>query len=159
MPDEADSGSHAPNSGAFERLAIERLRAFGHRVTGPRRIVLKTLAKANKPLSAYGIHQAVTSGGGKIDVVSVYRILSTLTQIGVVHHVGIVDGYVACALGSDHSDHAGHVVCEECGTVAELDLSASVLKAANEQVVSLGYLPHQTRIEVLALCRVCRKTG
>jgi Fe2+ or Zn2+ uptake regulation protein len=159
MAEEAQTGARAPGPGAFEKAALDRLRALGHRVTEPRKAVLRALASSPRPLSAYGIHEAVKSSGGKIDVVTVYRILATLSQIGLVHHVGVVDGYVACSLGSDHSEHAGHVVCEECGSVTEIDLSTTVLDAAHDQVVSLGYEPHETRVEVLALCRSCRRSG
>ena len=46
-------------------------------------------------MSAYAIHEKITGEmNGKIDVVSVYRILVTLQEVGVVVHIGIVDGYV-----------------------------------------------------------------
>ena len=59
----------------------------------PRVQVIRTLGNSKKSLSAYEVHERIIQAGGKIDVVSVYRILSTLEEIGLIYHIGLVDGY------------------------------------------------------------------
>src|SRR5205085_7033977 len=81
---------------AYEEHSLKELRAAGYRITMPRVQVIRALADTKKALSAYAIHEKIISGGGKIDVVSVYRILSTLQEVGLMHHIGVVDGYFPC---------------------------------------------------------------
>ena len=63
------------------------------RITTPRTEVIRVLARSDRALNAYGVHEAVLAGGRKIDVVSVYRILSTLERLGLVARLGLLDGY------------------------------------------------------------------
>jgi len=110
---------------------------------------------AEKPLSAYGIHQEIVASGAKVDVVSVYRTLETLSKMSLVHHIGIVDGYMACRFDDTHEEEAQHVVCTECGKVTELELPPAVTDMTNRQLKDLGYVPRQTRVEILAVCPSC----
>src|SRR5687767_7267817 len=105
---------------AYEEHALRELRAAGYRITMPRVQVIRALADTNKALSAYAIHEKIITGGGKIDVVSVYRILSTLQEVGLIHHIGIVDGYFPCRMVDCNAKGSEVVVCEETGRVMEM---------------------------------------
>src|SRR5882757_8401730 len=80
----------------YEEHSLKELRTAGYRITMPRVQVIRALADTNTALSAYAIHEKIISSGGKIDVVSVYRILATLQEVGLIHHIGVVDGYFPC---------------------------------------------------------------
>ena len=82
----------------YEDHSLKELRNAGYRITMPRVQVIRALADTSRALSAYAIHEKIISGGGKIDVVSVYRILSTLQEVGLIHHIGVVDGYFPCRM-------------------------------------------------------------
>jgi Fe2+ or Zn2+ uptake regulation protein len=148
-------GAIVVSQSGFEAHAVGRLKQGGFRITLPRVQVVRALSLAERPLSAYGIHQEIIASGARVDVVSVYRILETLSQLGLVHHIGIVDGYMACRLDETHDEEAEHVVCSECGRVTELTMPDGVLRATNGQLVALGYRPKQTRVEILAVCPEC----
>ncbi len=77
----------------FESRALALLRGEGMRITTPRTEVIRVLARTDRALNAYGVHEAVLAGGRKIDVVSVYRILSTLESLGLIARLGLLDGY------------------------------------------------------------------
>lgn len=139
----------------FEAFAIDKMKRAGHRVTVPRVRVVRTLSQAQRPMTAYGIHQEIVASGGKVDVVSVYRILQALSDLGLVHHIGIVDGYMACRLEDSHEEECEHVVCTECGRVTELSMPSSILDTAQEQLSLLGFAMKQTRVEILAVCPDC----
>lgn len=79
-----------PNT--YEERAIAALRAKSYRITMPRVLVIRALANAATAQSAYDLHDAIQSSGGKIDVVSVYRTLATLVECGLVYRVGMLDG-------------------------------------------------------------------
>ncbi|MCO5298151.1 MAG: transcriptional repressor [Fimbriimonadaceae bacterium] len=119
--------------------------------------MIRALGQSNRALSAYEIHEAIVDGGGKIDVVSVYRILATLLETGLIHHIGVVDGYLPCRLEDAHTDDLEHLVCERCGCVTELSLPPSVIKATTEQGERLGFEAKAIRIEIVGLCEHCRQ--
>lgn len=148
-------GAIVVSQSGFEAYAVERLKQSGFRITLPRVQVVRALALAERPLSAYGIHQEIIASAGRVDVVSVYRILETLSRLGLIHHIGIVDGFMACRFDDTHEEEAEHVVCSECGKVTELPMPESVMNATHGQLVALGYRPKQTRVEILAVCPEC----
>ena len=82
--------------GEFELRVVKELRTLGLRVTGSRLSVARVLHDSPSALTAKEIHDSVVNAGHKTNLVSVYRILSTLTELGLVHRIGSADGYVAC---------------------------------------------------------------
>lgn len=140
----------------FEQTAVGRLRGLGLRVTGPRRMVLRALATSRKPLGAYQIRDRVREAGGRVDVVTVYRILSALVEVGLAHHIGSVDGYLACT--GQHSGAHGteHLICQKCGCVQELPIPNSAMSEIGVAASRMGFLSDQTRVEVLGICEHCR---
>lgn len=150
--DEGLEGNKVPD---FVKVSTQRLKDRGFRITRPRTLVIDALARANRPLSAQSLYDSITSDGAKIDVVSVYRILSALKELDLVHHIGIVDGYVACTFHDEHIGEAQHVVCEECGKVWELPLDSEVLEATKRMLEGKGMRPHNVKVEILATCKGC----
>lgn len=144
---------------SYEKHAIELLRSHGMRVTMSRIQVVRALAKSQTPLSAYGVHEQILASGGRIDMVSVYRILSALQDVGLVHHIGVVQGYFACRMAGQHSGTSEHLICQSCGAVAEVDVPKSTLRSTREQSAALGFEPLNVQIEIVGRCQACRKTG
>lgn len=135
----------------YEDHCIAALRTAGFRITMPRVQVIRALANATVALSAYAIHEKIVESGGKIDVVSVYRILETLQEVGLIHHVGIADGYVPAHQDtSSEGDASQLVLVEGTGEVREQKMSAEILGILEEQVRELGLEPLRIKIEILA---------
>lgn len=128
---------------------------MGFRITGPRVEVIRTLSQTNTALSPYKIHERIAAEGRRVDVVSVYRILSTLLEVGLVHHIGLVDGYFACRAehGDEHS--AGHLVCDACGCVTEIEPQYELVQAILGGATKFGFTPRSMRIEVIGRCSHC----
>lgn len=141
---------------SFEELSLRQLRANGFRITMPRVQVVRALADSNKALSAYAIHEKIISAGGKIDVVSVYRILGTLEEVGLIHHIGIVDGYFPCRMDDAHSQDSAHFVCQKCGCVIEVNVPPSTIEATHGQAQEVGFLPTGIKVESFGLCSDCQ---
>ena len=137
----------------FVGRALERLKALGMRLTGPRRMVVRA---RRKPLGAYQIRDQVLAAGGKIDVVSVYRILAGLVEAGLAHRIGSVDGYLACS-GVHSGDHqTEHLICKVCGCVEEIPIPQTALSEIGVSGSRLGFQGQATRVEVLGVCSHCR---
>lgn len=167
MPDQdshSDGGgdSHACNTAsrertkAFEEFALEALREAGFRVTMPRVQVIRALGESHRPLSANQIHNHIRETGGRIDSVSVYRILSTLQAIGAVHRIGVVDAFYACGLNAEQAHDTQHFVCESCGCVTEVDLPPGAAQSVESEAEKVGFQMTEIRLEVLGRCRHCR---
>jgi Fur family zinc uptake transcriptional regulator len=132
----------------YEEHSLKELRNAGYRITMPRVQVIRALADTQKALSAYAIHEKILGSGGKIDVVSVYRILSTLQEVGLIHHIGIVDGYFPCRMTDCHGKRSEVVVDESNGEVTELLLPDSIVDAIEKQIQAAGYEAASIKVEI-----------
>lgn len=144
---------------AFEELAIERLKVKGFRITMPRVQVIRALAHTNQALSAYGIHESIVRNGGRIDVVSVYRILSTLAEVGLIHHIGVVDGYIASRILTENQNKTQHLICKGTGIVQEVEAPEEAIKAIEKQLAQLNFEPSQIKIEILGFSHLAKLSG
>jgi Fe2+ or Zn2+ uptake regulation protein len=148
----------AERSHAFEELALEALRQAGLRITMPRIQVIRALGESNRPLTANEIHGRIGESGGRVDSVSVYRILSTLQAIGAVHRIGVMDAFYACGLHSERAHDTQHFVCESCGCVIEVDLPETATKSVTNEAAKVGFEPSEIRLEVLGQCEHCQSS-
>ena len=137
----------------YEEHALKILRNAGYRITMPRVQVIRALADTNRALSAYAIHEKIIGGGGKIDVVSVYRILSTLQEVGLIHHIGVVDGYFPCRMADCSGKRSAVLVCEATSTVTELRLPDSLVRALEEQAREAGFDANAIKVEITGSLR------
>jgi Fe2+ or Zn2+ uptake regulation protein len=135
---------------AYEEHCLKELRNAGYRITMPRVQVIRALGDTKKALSAYAIHEKIIGGGGKIDVVSVYRILSTLQEVGLIHHIGVVDGYFPCRIENCQAKRSEVVVFENTGEVVELRVPEALLQALDQQAIEAGFETVSVKIEITA---------
>ncbi|MBV6458214.1 MAG: hypothetical protein HONBIEJF_01339 [Fimbriimonadaceae bacterium] len=133
---------------AYEDRCIEVLRRHGYRITMPRIQVIRGLADSDVALSAYGVHEKIVNAGGRIDVVSVYRILSTLMEVGLIHHIGILDGYIACTMDDEHKVDIAHVIDRDKGTVREITIDAPTANAVRQLISSMKFDPDSIKLEI-----------
>lgn len=85
---------------------------------------------------------------------TVYRNLSQLKEAGMIQSVGVVNGQER--FDADVSPHP-HLVCNDCGTVADLhmDLPKSLMADAQEQS---GFLISGVSLRLQGKCPDCRKS-
>ena len=133
---------------AYEEHCLQELRTAGYRITMPRIQVIRALADAATALSAYAIHERIMDSGGRIDVVSVYRILATLHQVGLIHQIGIADGYFPCRIGDCPNKRTLVLVANDSKYVYELPLSNSAISEIEAAAGNAGYLADSIKIEV-----------
>jgi len=141
-------GASPEQARSYEEHALKILRNSGYRITMPRVQVIRALADTSRALSAYAIHEKIISGGGKIDVVSVYRILSTLQEVGLIHHIGVVDGYFPCRMTDCNGRRSEVVVDDATGAVRELRVPDEVVRALEAQAEREGFEAIAIKIEI-----------
>jgi len=93
----------------FEELCVNALRSSGGRVTDARRAVIHCLATATSAVSAKHVISKIEKSSKlpDIDQVSVYRILDTLVELGLVHRVFPSGDFIPCR----HSHCKNIVLC------------------------------------------------
>jgi Fe2+ or Zn2+ uptake regulation protein len=135
---------------AYEEHCLNVLRAHGFRITMPRIQVIRALGEATTALSAYAIHEQIMGSGGRIDVVSVYRILSTLQQVGLIHYIGLVDGYFPCRSGTAANGRSMVLVDETTKSVVELTPTSVVTSEIEAAVARAGFKAETVKVEIFA---------
>ena len=119
-----------PHPSHEERLEqwMKTLRDSGNKVTRQRRILLECLNQATEPLSARDIMRHTESDDHmeSIDQVTVYRILETFRDIGLVHQVFPSGGYLLCDhLGCSHGVHV-MLHCSMCHKHVEVEIPKEI---------------------------------
>jgi Fur family zinc uptake transcriptional regulator len=127
-------------------------------MTMPRLQVIRTLGETHRALSPYEIHARILDGGGRIDVVSVYRILATLEETGLAHHVATVNGYIPSRSLEPHRFQQ-RLVCRQCGCVSEVSLPESCMSSIEDGAASLNFHVESARLELTGICGHCVAQG
>ena len=108
-------------------------------------------------MTANDIYEGIVADGRRIDLVSVYRILNALHELGLVHHIGLVNAYMPCQLEGEHSHSSKHFVCESCEKIIELPSDDNIDSQIKEELSGEGYDVSTVKIEISGKCRSCKK--
>jgi Fur family ferric uptake transcriptional regulator len=143
--------------------ALTRLRRAGERVTPARYAVLRVVDAADasdEHLTAEQIGARVSEVEPAVHRATVYRTLTSLTELGVLSHVhlgGSTVYHVAAAARVPGSGHA-HVQCHRCGRVFDV-----APEAFDDIVVrlldDLGFVLDTSHAALLGTCRDCASAG
>jgi Fur family transcriptional regulator, zinc uptake regulator len=136
-----------------ERMCNRR----GARLTVQRREVLACVAQSHAAAGAYEIIDRMAEHGARPAPITVYRALDFLQAHGLVHKIESRNAYVACSHAHGGAP-AALLICENCGTVAELDAPesfAALVKGATAQ----GFRPSHMMIELSGRCGHCATGG
>lgn len=131
-----------------------QLRAAGHKLTRPRRAILRALLAAIHPLSPAEILAEGQAFYADLGLVTVYRTLEIMESLGLARPVHLADGchgYALCTPGHTH-----HVVCQRCHAVVEIvgcDLDDFLASVAERT----GYTITGHWLEIAGLCPACQR--
>lgn len=135
----------------------ELLAAQGLRLTAPRRDVVDVLVQHGAPLSVAEIHARLTKR--RINLVSVYRTVHLLSELGVVRVADESKGTQRFELAESFTGHHHHLVCQECGQVEDLEgcwLGQEMLAALNRRVQRLRRFRVTAHdLKLFGLCQQC----
>lgn len=135
----------------------KRIQDSGLRLTKPRIRILDALASLRRPVGAYELHDAMTSLGEKVNIVSIYRTLSAFQELGIVHYVPSQQGYMVCTSDCKDDLQTEHLVCDQCGDVSELPIPECATNDLREQAGAKGFTPTKIRVEVGGICGNCQR--
>ncbi len=131
------------------------LRASGRRLTRTRRAVLLILERAKYPLSPSEIYDRLRKAQVSIDLVTVYRTLSVLRELGLaskceLHH----EGQSRYELREGRKHHH-HIRCETCGKIVDL-LLCPLKKLQGYIEKETQFVVNEHLLEFSGLCPKCQ---
>ena len=101
---------------------LSSMRSNGLRITLARRVICQALSESEESfITARSLHEQIQKHNVPIDTSTLYRTLTELCEIGVLHYIHFGERSGAWHLTFD-SDHQ-HLLCESCGDVLEVPLS------------------------------------
>jgi Fur family ferric uptake transcriptional regulator len=136
-----------------ERTIIEQLSLAGYRITGPRRAVIQAMLDDEGYSSPHQIHERARRHCPTVGLVTVYRTLDLLAEMGFVRRIHTEDGCHGYAAASNGHHH--HLICRRCGATVEFagcDLSAFLARVGQET----GYEIEGHLLELVGICAACR---
>ena len=131
-----------------------RLSEAGYRITQPRRAVIQVLLQDDGHSSPAEVHEQAQMLCPGVGLVTVYRTLDLLTQLGFVRRIHADDGCHGYAWASH--GHRHHLVCRRCGATIEFegcDLGSFLDRVSRET----GYAIEDHLLELVGVCGACRK--
>ncbi len=137
-------------SKSYRDRALRLLRQHHCRITTPRLTVIDTLSRLDRPVTAYELHHKIQTSGGRLDVVSIYRILDTLRQCGLIYCVPSKNAYLPVFLETASDRLAELVLHEDTENVTELRIPPSILSELEGQAKELGIAITSIKIELRA---------
>ena len=126
----------------------------GERMTAPRQRALELILMATGPIKAYDLIERFHDHG-PAKPQTVYRALSFLEQLGLIHRIESLNAYVACHADPDgaHAHRAAFLLCRCCGQSHEIALGE--LSGLSTAVHRHGFKTEHVTIEINGLCRRC----
>lgn len=133
-----------------ERLA-GKLRDRGLRVTPQRIVIHRALCGESQHMTAEQVLAAVSEVLPGTSLPTVYSTLELLERLQLVRRVGTGNG--AVVFDSRVEPHA-HTVCRRCGTMADLDGTATPTDAL-ARASAAGFVPDHAQLVVWGRCSEC----
>jgi Fur family ferric uptake transcriptional regulator len=140
-----------------EKKLTSILRQRGYRLTPQRRAVLKVIALSPGHLTPAAMYQRVRREYPGIGLVTVYRTLAILAELGLICEVH-AGGSCRSYLMRKPVGHHHHLICSRCGRVVDFsgcDLEGLERRLAREN----GFKIEGHLLEFLGLCLACQRSA
>ena len=124
-------------------------------LTPSRTLVIKTLSKQKKPISAYELRDEINNKGNvNINISQIYRVLEFWIDLGLIHKISSINKFLLCITPEEKHTHMLNfcTVCEKvfetCNEQMGLNLKKSTAK------LDLAF--NNTRsVEIPVICPKC----
>ncbi|MBA4383959.1 MAG: hypothetical protein C0410_04430 [Anaerolinea sp.] len=132
---------------------LDLLEQKGSRITGPRRTIVELMVNSEHALSPVDVFDQARSKYPKMGLVTVYRTLEVLSDLGLVQRVHQAEGchmYLRAANGHEHL-----LICSCCGKASYFsgdDLGVLIQKISQES----GYSIQSHWLQLQGLCQKCQ---
>jgi Fe2+ or Zn2+ uptake regulation protein len=135
--------------------ASETLKRAGLAKTAQRIAVLESLIRAEHPLNA-GEILAQTAGEASINRVTVYRILSSFRDSGIIREIESGHGISAYEMACTHNPVHPHFRCHNCGNIVCLP-PLTLSQAWDWLAQPADFSVERIDVQLIGLCAQCKK--
>ena len=124
-------------------------------LTPSRTLVIKTLAKYNKPVTAYELKDEINNNGVvNINISQVYRVLEFWIDLRLVHKISSINKFMLCTTPEEKHTHMLNI-CTVCEKVVETCNKRMGLNF-KKSTAKLDLAFNNTRsVEIPVICRKC----
>jgi Fe2+ or Zn2+ uptake regulation protein len=132
---------------------IEALQARGYRMSASLQVVVDVVATSPRVLSPIQVFDLARKKNVKIGLVTVYRTLEKLEEIGLiqrVHQPSGCQGFIAANAGHQHI-----LICDNCGLV-EFFSGDRLDNLMNDVAHETGYRISGHWLQLFGLCTQCQ---
>jgi Fur family transcriptional regulator, ferric uptake regulator len=132
---------------------LTQLQENGYRLTGARRAVIDVIQKSRQALTPVQVFDRARKKYRELGLVSVYRTLEKLEELGLVQRVHQPQGCQAFVTAGEGHQHL--LLCQRCGTVILFegdDLEGLINSIARRT----GYQIKDHWLQLFGLCENCK---
>jgi Fur family ferric uptake transcriptional regulator len=132
---------------------LGELQDNGYRLTAARRAIVDTVANSQRAITPLEVYDAARRHYRELGLVSVYRTLEKLEQLGLVQRVHQHEGCQAFIAATEKHQHL--LLCRQCGrtTVFEGDHLGALMRSISRKT---GYLISEHWLQLFGLCEDCQ---
>ncbi len=139
-----------------EKKVLAALRAHGYKLTPQRRAVVKIVTSTRDRLTTATIYKKLHRTHPGIGLVTIYRTLEVLAELGLVCELFAGDKCRSYTTGT--SQHHHHLICSGCGTV--VDFPGHYLENLEKNLSrESGFRIDEHLLEFIGVCRSCQKAA
>lgn len=132
------------------------LREKGYKITPQRRAVIAALDVCGQFPTVQQLLESVKKMMPDVSLDTIYRNLTLLTEIGIVHEIHRHNGNVYEMVIPGHHHH--HLICTQCGRTECINI-CPMSEAYTEEAAKLGFLITGHIFEFYGLCSTCQKVN
>lgn len=132
---------------------LDKLQSSGYRITSPLRTIVEILANASYALGPVEIYDMGRRDYPKMGLVTVYRALDKLVELGLVQRVHQAAGCHAFLRAANGHEHI--LLCTRCGRVAYFsgdDITDLIERVAQQS----GFAIQEHWLQLHGLCANCQ---
>lgn len=136
-----------------EEQILEQLNQAGYRITRPRQAVIRALLEDGAHARPAEVHARARQYYASVGLVTVYRTLDLLSDLGFVRRIHTEDGCHGYATASHGHHH--HLICRNCGATVQFegcDLALFLERVGRDT----GYSVEDHLLELIGLCQACQ---
>lgn len=126
-------------------------------LTDKQQSVLDCLISATRPMTAYEMLDQLHEDGFRAPP-QVYRALTKLTELGLIHRLESLNAFVACHQHDCGADYPSvFLICNQCKTVSEIQTQGA-WDGLSHLIRQNGFHMDQAVVELSGVCAPCEGT-
>jgi Fur family ferric uptake transcriptional regulator len=139
-----------------EKKITTELKRHNYKLTKQRQAVIDTIIASQDQLTPAMIYEKVHRTYPEVGLVTIYRTLGILSELGLVCELHTGDDCPTYTIGAPNHHH--HLVCSQCGRV--VDFSGHKLEELEARLTrESGFRIDNHILEFIGLCSLCQKVS